>query len=206
MGVNFQICNLAKREYFEMWTFGEDSRYPSSTCFNTRQCLHTHAITYLCTSGPGSGDYHSRWYGDPIDIIADLDPRSELIEPTCTDISLPLLDSLCDGEEAFFDEILQRGLQDYRWDVPVTTALLTLIDDARYTHFRNAGMWNLHEKFATAGEHLPRGEDRWTKAIHSLREHYAQSYQRLGMEPPTDRWDRTCPNPAANPYRDSFES
>ena len=69
MGVNHLICNLAKQEYFEMWTFGEDDRYPATAFFHPGRLLHTFAITYLCTSGTGSGDYHARWYGDPVEIV-----------------------------------------------------------------------------------------------------------------------------------------
>ena len=203
MSVNHVICNPAKQEYFEMWTFGEDDRYPATFFFHPARLLHTFALTRLCAAGPN--DYDGRWYGHTFEIVSDgNEDKFCLVYETYTNISLPLLDSLCDGDEAFFHEILQRGLQDYRWDLPVTTALLTLIDDARYQHFRYRG-WCWREAHEGTDQ-LPPGEDPWTKAVHSLREHYDQHYRMLKMEPPTGQWEKTFSNPAANPDYTPFES
>lgn len=163
MSVNYLVSNPDKSEYFQIEPFGE-----SSTCavgsgvFVSDSYLHGYAIAYLCTGG-FLGEYRARWMGDRIEYVADCsDEKYASIRNTFKDITLPILDVLCD-QLFFIDEVLSRASKE-TFIIPVTESLLRIIDDPSLTKLRENGPFELKERWEGAVQSL-----RARKAAHDAR-------------------------------------
>lgn len=175
----FLVCNATKREYFDMEVFGDWSGGPWEYNRYGEPYLYTYGLVQLCvTCTPVSGqDIRGRWQGDRFEFVSANNDHFDLVVDTYTSISLVLLDGLCSEDPDFLGEILRRALCEHRYNMPVSSALLTLLDDPQYEHFRQDGI-RFHNESG--------GEDCWGPIVASLREHYAQYYRGLNTKPPDD--------------------